>query len=653
MFSRHRRSRQPVAYTGVNASSKNSAQPNDGAMAAAVVIGKALKQNNNNPSGLQMPPLQQANNLKRSSSMLSIRRNSLRSSRNSSITRSSSVLRNRRSMSDFNTAGNKPPEYHMVKKWVPSKHGLVAVEVPEPIVEEPPYRTQSLVSTPSRYRNFRRSASFNSKNSQLNRPVKKKSFSSLRPTGKDITLEPTIPEDKEVENEVKIEPIVQDAKDTKATIKDDTETDAKKVISMPLKRKEEDQSASGRLLSSPEFSVDGHMKSQESLVSKNTEMEVFDDYMKTSVPAVILNDDTEHTTMAQQLRPTLGITEETSMSPTPPLTSESDNLRQPVMRRSALKNSDDSKRYSNYSVSGVQGPYLSLATAENTRLNAISSSPSLNRGSSPARPQSVAALNGSPRMRTSLRPSTKNGTMSANTSAMRVSLRYSDDARQRLLQTPPTRVSMTSDHISAASKVVEQSYYNNRTVAKKSRAKSPAQIRAEFLLKKAKARPPTQLADAFDPASESYNELQRTSSWQREHLNENHPEKKVRKENRMTLRGDNSDEDMGAGVSGINPVAFKSRFADSDDEFDSPAEKTLTQPNPNWSKSLRSTSSSSTPPHHSAVQKAGSRLSRFFSEQPGNNHHHQHHEKKEEHEVQKKPKKKKFRKLRKLFGSSH
>lgn len=170
------------SYTGVSAFSSAPA-PSTNALVAASVIGSALKANNNNPVGLNLPKVQgpKANKFVRAASITndSSRRNSIvtrnlpdnyisisransintANARNTSMTNSSmnknrlsyqkSVpnLKGRRSISDFTnsikTSQQKQiPVYYKnvpktIKKYIPSANGLVAVEVPNPAYREP------------------------------------------------------------------------------------------------------------------------------------------------------------------------------------------------------------------------------------------------------------------------------------------------------------------------------------------------------------------------------------------------------------------------------------------------------------------------------------------------------------------------------------
>lgn len=177
-----------TSYTGVGAFSSAPA-PNTNALVAASVIGNALKANNHNPVGLNIPRVQppRANRYVRAASITNDSQNSLRSSQRLpdnfvAVSRANSIntanarrmsltsmpknrlsgqksvpnLNSRRSVSDFGNPGSgssisshrqsaKIPVYYKpepktIKKYVASVNGLVAVEVPNPKYKE---RTQS------------------------------------------------------------------------------------------------------------------------------------------------------------------------------------------------------------------------------------------------------------------------------------------------------------------------------------------------------------------------------------------------------------------------------------------------------------------------------------------------------------------------------
>ncbi|TID28316.1 hypothetical protein CANINC_002493 [Pichia inconspicua] len=201
---RHRNSYIETSYTGVGAFSSAPA-PNSNALAAASVIGNALKNNNHNPNGLEYPKIQppRATLAQRAGSITSNspparnspnRQNSIRTSGHSSSTRNNSVdtatarrlslssipkqrlsyqksapsLNGRRSVSDFsntNTSTNGKPIVHLpartipktIKRYVPSANGLVAIEVPNP--EHPDNMSVAQKKSIQRSNSYRRSVS--------------------------------------------------------------------------------------------------------------------------------------------------------------------------------------------------------------------------------------------------------------------------------------------------------------------------------------------------------------------------------------------------------------------------------------------------------------------------------------------------------------
>lgn len=223
---RRRDSYIETSYTGVGAFSSSPA-PNKNALVAASVIGNALKNNNNNPVGLNIPKIQgpKANKFVRAASITNdtSRRNSLNVRSNSnlpdnyiSISRANSIntlnarnmsltsamsknrlssqksvpnLKGRRSVSDFSNSNslnrnstNQIPVYYKqvpktIKKYVPSANGLVAVEVPNPAYVEHSqqfYHSSSQLNSSKpnhsqRTQSFRRSVSINNIPSNLSR----------------------------------------------------------------------------------------------------------------------------------------------------------------------------------------------------------------------------------------------------------------------------------------------------------------------------------------------------------------------------------------------------------------------------------------------------------------------------------------------------
>lgn len=197
---RNRNSHVESSYTGVGAFSSAPA-PHTNALAAASVIGAALKNNNHNPSGLQYPKIQppKATLAQRAGSITSMspsnnRSNSVRvnSINSSSIARANTVdtanarrlslssvpkqrlsyqksapaLHGRRSISDLGDANSAyKPIVHLpvknvpktIKRYVPSANGLVAIEVPNP--EHPDNMTPTQKQAVMRSNSYRRSVS--------------------------------------------------------------------------------------------------------------------------------------------------------------------------------------------------------------------------------------------------------------------------------------------------------------------------------------------------------------------------------------------------------------------------------------------------------------------------------------------------------------
>lgn len=166
MQNRRRNSYLESSYTGVGAFSSSPA-PHTNALAAASVIGNALKANNHNPVGLNLPKLQppkasrtesissrnssivagnsyaRVNSIRNNSvNTATARRLSLSSIQKQRLSAQKSVpnLKSRRSVSDFTDSNiNRSSVYttnknipKTIKKYVPSANGLVAVEVPNP-----------------------------------------------------------------------------------------------------------------------------------------------------------------------------------------------------------------------------------------------------------------------------------------------------------------------------------------------------------------------------------------------------------------------------------------------------------------------------------------------------------------------------------------
>lgn len=198
MSSRRRSSYIETSYTGVGAFSSAPA-PHANALAAASVIGNALKANNHKPNGIEVPPLQGPRAPRKLSIVTSNsnRRNSVRhssinnypSSRTNSVNtanvrraslynipkqrlngqKSVPNLNSRRSVSDFTSSAKK----HVpttIKKYVPSANGLVAVEVPNPKHPDNMNTQQK-----QQYINSQRGSSFRRSTSMAHLPPPKKS----------------------------------------------------------------------------------------------------------------------------------------------------------------------------------------------------------------------------------------------------------------------------------------------------------------------------------------------------------------------------------------------------------------------------------------------------------------------------------------------
>ena len=258
MFNRRRRSRQSASYTGVNQQRGTEKKPNAGALAAASVIGEALKQNGNNPVGMKLPPHQTSRRLSRSSSLLSLntnlsRRNSIqtisgtnqKAFKGRKLSNSSSMynmsLRDRRSISDFSEYSSQfsrnrtkqqdePTYYKKVKKWVPSKRGLVSVEVMVPIYEQQKKASQNL--SPKTDRTYSLAVGSYGHTQQANRtPTRSRPNSMLAsPHVKKIEMtefdfEPSIPESLE-----------EDRENIVANVKAARESAKAKLGDSPLKR---------------------------------------------------------------------------------------------------------------------------------------------------------------------------------------------------------------------------------------------------------------------------------------------------------------------------------------------------------------------------------------------------------------------------------
>jgi len=786
MFDRRRRSRQSTSYTGVNSPRGTERQPSSGALAAASVIGKALKQNGNNPVGMKLPPHQNSRKFGGMSRTLSMnsnmsRRNSLQtiSSANHKrlevrkLSNSSSMynlsLRDRRSISDFSEYSSQvsrsrarqikePTYYKKVKKWVPSKRGLVSVEVMVPVSEKQEKGSRTV--TPQTDRTYSLSVGTYSRVRQANRtPTRSRPISMMSPSHvrrlemTEFDFEPSIPES--------LEEVQEEDEEIKTSVQAAREYSMAKLTNSPLKRKVdnietnttnqnailpntashprdiEGSSETEKVTEKDEsVSSDSHeqehnsgtvrpqiteITSSNDSLAKGQELEIvnsyttpgdenIDEHLKESVEnslvaedgilpngqneqgkasesddkVIVQKDDTDKeksgdnestqqtnekevvhrkqktnvsttsdrksakptvnpASMAQQMRKTLGINELSSTGEDRTKLASSSIVK----RHSVLKNSEDGQEYSSYNAKGITGPYLSLATAENTRRNAMGSSPSPMRINSmyttPVRSHHTnAKLSGSPVMLTSLRaPKPKN---SSSRNHM-LSLRSPGSVPDRSLFVH----SHPSVHLSAAKVAVEQYYgedvLHKRKPVPKQRPKSVAQIKAEELLKKAKSRPPVRLETVFNPNTENYNELKRSSSFE----GRRHDKKDDTIHKRLTLR-DLPDDYAQAGDSQfVSSSNFKSRIPDSDDDDDDFNEDSVYSPKVK----------SHHPPQQPQLmlsqidvpQKKHHRHFKLF----GHHHHHDSYEGsmiKDDYARHDSKKKKRFRKFKKFFSTS-
>lgn len=248
---RNRNSYIETSYTGVGAFGSAPA-PNSNALAAASVIGNALKNNNHNPSGLQYPKIQPPKSTlaQRAGSLTSNaasarnalnRQSSLRTSTQSTPSRNNSVdtatarrmslssipkqrlsyhksaplLNARRSVSDFSDSNTGRPIVHLpvrtvpktIKRYVPSANGLVSIEVPNP--EHPDNMSPAQRKAVSRSNSYRRSVSLAhmpsgkdaNRGSSLTRQQKPHFYKKTEPAG-----EPTRSMTKNITRETKILP---------------------------------------------------------------------------------------------------------------------------------------------------------------------------------------------------------------------------------------------------------------------------------------------------------------------------------------------------------------------------------------------------------------------------------------------------------------
>lgn len=569
------------------------------ALAAASVIGQALKANNNNPIGLQLPPHQRTNRLRRAASMASL--HSIQSSEPNG-------LHVRRQQSSTATTKKVTPtdqkrqiQYQMVKKWVPSKHGLISIEVPVSVSEinqqRSPYvyrRSRNagarnsvyIGSTGGSRTTSLRSSSAVRRRSLMESPSSAKHVSMIDLGSIGSSSPRTLSPISDI-REFEFEPSIKEVSD---------EEEEKKTSSTPVPNEDLGKLRDEYLEELETPPVKSTVKAE-----SRTELDIVDSYNREVTPQIspVKEKQTadkkkvEPITMAQQMRTTLGIvtpttnlgvTPSTSLessplpqTPTPPSSSKVRSRKnpvptQPIKRRSVLKNANVTKRNSNVNPPPKLDPYIKMTTAENTRLNAISSSPSLSYRS--PKPQFTPVRNG-----------IRNGAMSprsAGSPGMMMSLRDNGRDRtptlrgknwkssSRMVAAPISTRSPAPNNVSSvntsAARMALQQYYGANNIKRQSSAKpkprpTPTTVRAqaEELLAKAKSRPPIDLSKAFDEKTEDYNALQRTSSFERM------SSRNKSKSKRLTLR------DMPVEIDSSNQVTggqFKSRFPDSDDEVE-------------------------------------------------------------------------------------
>lgn len=173
MFNRHRKTGQSTAYTGVNHVAPANHQPNLGALAAALTIGQALKnpqqQVPRSPSiqYIRKPPSRQPSLLKRSPSLLSkgsftissihqppqfSHHHRLASTDGYDIddtfdSQASVGSDNYAAMRDLKLA-HRPPQQKVktVKKYLPTPNGIKVIEVPEETFQQEVSRNNSIRS---------------------------------------------------------------------------------------------------------------------------------------------------------------------------------------------------------------------------------------------------------------------------------------------------------------------------------------------------------------------------------------------------------------------------------------------------------------------------------------------------------------------------
>ncbi|KAG7894670.1 hypothetical protein KL935_003277 [Ogataea polymorpha] len=750
------------------------AAPTSGALAAATVIGKALKENDHKPGPLNLPKQPQRNSqAHRAASLLgSTRASSMTSNTSRHIVRSGS-LRNipsspvaqtrpirssyagpKRAQSltgarprtqqplrhkgSFNgpsahyegfdmesSAASATP--HTVKKWVPSAHGLVCIEVP---ADQPAQqsanarrivaRSASMNSLSSRARNQRLAA----KSGPL--PSQKKSVQGMYTQKTQMSAGPTIVENESEDRQeaaehnvpprsdtidVKLDPAgTHDApsEETYHYPEDERELAEQKLEELVRQKEQEilqtvlqqqELEAAHSLVSVSNESVsiqnplDTSSFSKASLSGSSNgydEVALVDGYTggftenldakehsgttenadeslvtDASADRTFQESDTATSnttqdmgqTMAQRLRPTLGFQrsseEQISAAPQPAsdpdiparspkrpsisrledidgsLSATAERVPRPVetqKRKSVLKNTNSSSRLSVNDVSVSSSAYLSLATAENTRLNAMASSSSLNLSQQPR---------ASPSHKRAPQPERVARQPPNEHKGMRLSLRTTQATpprgRRDSVGGLPSN-SSTPAHLAAATRAAQHhnpQHFEATPTKKheyKAAPKSEAQLRAAELYKKAnerKSRRESILNVQY--VQQVGMKLERTSSFEKN--------QEARRANRFTLRDDPAfasaqDQQQQAQT---YQAPYKSRF----DDYDSDAEERNGQLNGKPSRNTLRSISAEQP----RTQQQQPAQQRFFSEQVAQG---------------KAPeeKKKRFGKLRKLFGKN-
>ncbi|KAG7767603.1 hypothetical protein KL931_003416 [Ogataea haglerorum] len=753
------------------------AAPTSGALAAATVIGKALKENDHKPGPLNLPKQPQRNSqAHRSASLLGTTRaasatsntsrpasrtGSLKNIPNSPVAQtrpirsSYAVPKRAQSLTGAGTRNQQPHRHQgpfngssthyegfdmespaasappkMVKKWVPSAHGLVCIEVPA---------EQSAKESANARRIVARSASMNSLSSRARNqrlaaksgppPTQKKSVQGMYTQKSQMSAGPTIVEDETEDRKETAEHNVPPKSDTIAVKSDSAESHeapkeeandytederelAEQKLEELVRQKEQDilQSvlqqqeleASHSLVSVSNESVSIQNPQATSNLSKASlsgssngydEVAFVDGYSGGSTDnlnakehsenaenadeSLLTGTSADHTfqesdtatsnttqdmdqTMAQRLRPTLGFQRSSqeqissasqpaddpeipARSPKRPSISKLEDIdgslsatpeRVPgsaaeiPKRKSVLKNTNSSSKSAN-DVSASSPAYLSLATAENTRLNAMASSSSLNLSQQPR---------ASPSQKRVPQPERVTRQPANEHKGMRLSLRNMQTAPQRGRRDSvgglPPNNSSTPAHLAAATRAAQHhnpEQFEATQMAKKHEYKaSPrteAQLRAAELYKKANER--TSRHESIlnvQYVQQVGVKLERTSSFEKN--------QEAKRSNRFTLR----DEPAFASAqeqqeqAQVYQVPYKSRF----DDIDSDAEEGTGQLNGKLSRNTLRSASAEQPPTQQQQKPAEQR---FFSEQVRQG-------------SAPEEKKKRFGKLRKLFGKN-